>query len=155
MKVDNSEFSSPFEAKKWSYGGCSLRCPDAFFRGEVHADRVAWTNDVKSLASFNFTIPRPELTEKQPQTMTGSFVYLDTSCSVIEEFENTVLLVLGLAQGVCDRSARGTKFAPELFRRYVTGEMRSPWTSPAVVMSKSSGNRVLSSRLCSHFSSGH
>ena len=30
---------------------------------------------------------------------------LDNSCFVIEEFEITVLLVLGLAQGVCDRSA--------------------------------------------------
>ena len=43
-----------------------------------------------------------------------------------------------LARRVCDRSARGTKFAPELFLRHVTGEMRSPWTLPAVVVSNSS-----------------
>ena len=80
---------------------------------------------------------------------------LDTSCIVVEEFENTVLLVLGLARKVCDRSARGTIFAPELFRRNVTGDMRSPWTLSVVLMSKSSENRVLASRLCSHFSSRH
>ena len=85
-----------------------------------------------------------------------------------------------LARGVCDRSARGTKFAPELFLRNVTGEKRSPWTLPVVVVSKkfrevaqiarNSGaqccmflvefschlpDRVLASRLCSHFSSRH
>ena len=45
------------------------------------------------------------------------------------------------ARGVCDRSAEGTKFAPEIFRCGVTGESQSPWTSPVVVMCKSSVNR--------------
>ena len=39
--------------------------------------------------------------------------------------------------------------------RNVTSEMQSPWTLPVLVMSKSSGNRVLPSRLCSHFPSRH
>ena len=60
-----------------------------------------------------------------------------------------------LARGVCDRSARGTKFTLELFLSNVTGEMQSPWTLPIIVVSKSSDNRVLASRLCSHFSSRH
>ena len=33
-----------------------------------------------------------------------------------------------LARGVCDRSASETNFAPQLFLRDVTGEMRSLWT---------------------------
>ena len=43
-----------------------------------------------------------------------------------------------LTRGVCDRSAKGTKCAPELFLRNVTGGIRSPWTVPVVVVSKSS-----------------
>ena len=127
-----------------------------------------WTvsNDVKSLA----TSPVLGLNwrRKQPQTMTGSttrstrqaviqfapcvlparspqvvyahlrhFLFCGRKCS-----RTTVLLFLGLARKVCDRSARGTIFAPELFRRNVTGDMRSPWTLSVVLMSKSSENRV-------------
>ena len=43
-----------------------------------------------------------------------------------------------LARGMCDRSARRTKFALEFLLLNVTGEMRSPWTLPVVVKKFSS-----------------
>lgn len=129
VKVDNLEFSPPFAAQKWPYGGCFL-----IFLEQKSVLCVGLAKRCQSLASFNFTVPRPKLAEVQPQMITDSstlsteqagiqFAFcvlpaichrwytltLDTSCFAIKEFENTVLLVLGFARGVCDRSARGIR----------------------------------------------
>ena len=55
---------------------------------------------------------------------------------------------------MCDRSARGTKFTPELFLRNVAGDVPSSWTLLFVVVSKSSEEIQERSAACAGSSVG-